>query len=90
MAIRYCGNVKLRITIENDGGLATPASYRVACSVEKSHRETVKVQAQAPGVAIDSPTAFDFVARAALNFAGESVQEDAEWTEDGWLVRTRK
>lgn len=89
MAIRYCGNVKLRITIENDGGLVVKATYRVALSIDGVHRETVTVRGEEKGVAIDSPAAFDVVARSAMNFAQESVQEEGNWNEDGWMIRRR-
>jgi len=90
MAIRYCGNVKLRITIENDGGLVVKATYRVALSIDGTQRETVTVQGEEKGVAIDSPAAFDVIARSAMAFAQESVQEDAEWSDATTFVIRRQ
>ena len=82
MAIRYSGNATIRVTYRDSGDYA--------CSVSVAGRSvwsgTVGAPASGfgPGVAYDSPEAYDSTARAALAFAEEDTGGDAiqpDWEE---------
>lgn len=93
-AIRYCGSVRIDLTYEESDGC-----YDGKVVVD-SHTYSVSVGPPAsgcgPGVAYDSPEAYDRAAHAALSFAAA----DTEWGEgsdiftpaaeldaNGWVIR---
>lgn len=94
MAIRYCGNVKMRVVCEDNGGLGREPWYRVTLSEEGKHLEAVEVRMSPDDArrwAVDNPEAIDSVAHAAMSFSRADVQELGQHKEDlsGWLIRRR-
>lgn len=89
MAKRYCGNLKIRITY-CDGNMEYPSGY-YRCSVTGRGGKWSGIVGPAAsgfgrGIAYDSPVAYDTVARSAVSFATDAVNDltdDAELAADG-------
>lgn len=93
-AIRYCGSVRIELTYEDSDGC-----YDGKVVVD-SHTYSVSVGPRAsgcgPGVAYDSPEAYDRAAHAALSFAAADIEwgegcdiftPAAELDANGWVIR---
>ena len=77
MATRYSGDVAIRVSIVDDGGLTIPATYRATFSHRGERRGFVEVRGLAHITeAIDSPNTYDAIARSALAFAMDEQQVD--------------
>lgn len=74
MAVRYCGNARIRVLYRDEG------DYRCSVSVEgvRLWRGFVSPPAAGygPGISYDSPEAYDLTARAALAFAEHEARLD--------------
>jgi hypothetical protein len=93
MTRRYCGEVTLTIELGEPTFTRPNDWYRVKYS---AHRRKLgkPVIVNAPVAltyALDSSEAFDHVARAAMSFAPDFVQEQGEYSDDThWLIRRYK
>lgn len=86
MARRYCGGILIRIHLEDSNG-------EYLCSLPGwQHYVGAPARGFGPGVAYDSPTAFDQTARAAISFAHNDGVLDGgalEWNGDGPVIRRK-
>lgn len=87
MAIRYCGELTIRVSY-----LDSSSEYR--CTVSRAGKHLATLYVGEPKIlcrAVDHPEAYDSAAHAALSFCEDSAVEDgASWTYDRWDIRRRK
>ena len=88
MAKRYSGNLQINVAYDDRG------HYRTSVSRGGTNLWHGRVDPApsgfGPGVAYDSPQAYDQIARSTLAFADDEVGgigDDAEFDESGYLVR---
>jgi len=80
-ALRYCGDIRIRVTYLERGPHGPNGSYRCYLSTESGAKATIIVVEPAYlSHPVDSPRAFDEAAKAALAFASDEPESEHDWS----------